>query len=954
MKKKIFASILTFLPVFLMAQTVSIQPDLFLHDDSFSYGDNKSVPAFFNYQGNMLMFNYQKVTDASGSSPELNCVYMFNTQKGDWEPLTWEKDGKNYNYIEFGFDGEDGYNNYHRCGVTLTVLHTFAFEFNQQLWFYMLIKSSYAISLHDYVECYARWADDNSGWVTYTNMFHDQPLKTKRGALQADTSLYFLCFVDNDKEIYYKTWWYYRFCQNPTNDHLFYTGDSCGINYLEGASLGGMFTVFDTLNHPYTYINTFDPKGNCYLGYLDSAFRYTSVHNGLYPNCAASTIVQGSIQGKRTAAPDQPADRNRYALFIIGTKKNSDGHYPVTYHERLYDLNKTAFDDSGTVVLPTSTTPKDVNSNFQIAGTFDLNPKHFTNYMGSENDGFQQEAWFFYPDSKKKLNGACFHSDLWRPIPGSAVSSIDLGNDSLYGPEVTSLWSLTGIVDGAPPCSIDWEVWNQTHEVDPTELSFTTTDVSKSEVTNAYENEFSLGYEIKTGMGKKGGPGFNTKFKFSTAFLSKISSGNTIATELKKTFPLNEESQEYGAFLYTVPAMTRISYQVYPWWDSELVYPIPNTLQYLFRTTGTVLTTSPRAISEFPFQIDEPNATNLADWQPDHRTLLWDDIINAGIQSVASMNWHTPDAGDLGTFEEVTDSTTMQTQKTSYEMEVSPTFSIPEVFEIGLSYGSKISYESELKAETEIGHKAEASLQNLTEESLGVNFPAYTVFMYWLRPEDYNWWFYDSLNGQKPWYISYIVSFNQGKIIPLSPEAGYQTKSTEMVFSWLAEDADIREYSLFIGSASYITPSTTVYRKLLEKETFAMIPENILERGKTYYWSVRGITESKDILWSESRAFSIQGELPALVDDDHLQATVYPNPAGADLVRVLAISDDPGEITFELYSFNGRLLERKTAVQEDADPVSVEFNAFSLIEGIYVVEIHSATDNIARKLVVSR
>ncbi|MBN1198103.1 MAG: T9SS type A sorting domain-containing protein, partial [Bacteroidales bacterium] len=828
------------------------------------------------------------------------------------------------------------------------------FEFNQQLWFYMLIDSHYDWSKHDYVECYGRLADDKSHWICYYTAFHGEPHKTKRGAMQIDTCLYFFNYIDNDKISYYQTWWYYTYYYNQSQNRFIATGDSAIINGMQGGTLGGMFSFYDTLNHHYTYINTFNQKGNSYLGFLDSTWQYTPVHGGVYSNCAASAIVQGSIQGKRTTISGHEEDNQRYALFIIGTQKNSDGHYPVTYHELMYELNYNTNEYNGTVVLPASTTPKDVNSQFLIAGTVDLVPKHFTNYLGSDNDGFQQQVWFFYPDSKKKLNGACFNSDLWRPVPNSAVSSNDLANDSLYGKEITTMWSLTGIVDGAPPCSIDWDVWKQHNEVDPTELVFTKTEVSKTELTNAYENEYSMGYEIKTGMGEEGGLGFGTKFKYSNAYLNKVSTGTTITTELTKSFPLNEELQENGVFIYTIPDMTRISYQVYPWWDTQLLDPIPNSLQYLFRTTGTTVKSSTRAIAEFPFLIDKPNATDLADWKPDHRTMHWESIINSGLQPVATMNWSSPTAGDIGTFDEVADTTTSSAQKTTYEVEISAGLKIPAIFEIGLSYGEKTSYESEIQAQTEIGHKVEASLKNLTEKSLGVNFSEYTVEMYWFKPEDGNWWFYDSLAGQKPWYISYIVNYTQGKLVSVTPENEMRLEAPEIFFSWYAEDVEIEEYTLFIASASHIAPSTTVYRKSTLKETASGIPDTVLERDITYYWAVRGITGNKEVLWSESRAFTIQGDPPSTMNGRDLQATIYPNPATPDLIKILALSRNPGPITTEIYALNGQLLVRKTTLQDDTNPVTIEFRSLSLEAGIYVVEIRSETDRIAKKLIINK
>jgi hypothetical protein len=403
-----------------------------------------------------------------------------------------------------------------------------------------------------------------------------------------------------------------------------------------------------------------------------------------------------------------------------------------------------------------------------------------------------------------------------------------------------------------------------------------------------------------------------------------------------------------------IPDITRTSYQVYPWYDSaHLQYPVTTSLQYQFRTESVMLQTENVPISDFPFLIDQPNEEQMTDWTEDSRALMVNSAFYAGVKPVFTLTYTSPSPGDELDFSQVT--TTVSSVETSnkYQVENSVSIGIPKIFQITGSMGGEVSYTSEISYQTSIGAEVTASLLKLTNaEMFGILNPKYDVDLYWFKPNVSHWWYIDSLDGQQPWYFGYVVSIDRIRIIQESPQDEINLKPSDLLFSWSTENGAVSDFELFISTEAMTGPRSTVYQLSCADRMMATPLDFKPEPGRTYFWSVRGITENGDVRWSRSRSFTV-GK-PEETDQSTLKAEIYPNPGRSGQFYISYELPEAGNVSYNIYNINGQVLLQSGQFSRPAGMTTEEVSLSGAIPGIYLVAIHTDDAIVTKKLIIRK
>lgn len=931
------------LPIPLMSQVMNLNPDSIMQENLVGVTWYQEGTNMITVQGEVYLFTFNPSTFPP--MPAGVRVYRIN-HKGQLAEYEMGSGKHNFFIIPNVASPQQAQLN----------TNTIPFLFRGQLWHYsdqtLYVLSPYGMSLPlGNYDIFARVPIPNTEEpLVYAESHPDTPEVHKKGAFQHDSSLYFLGIYAKTSDPNYKKWCLQKYSYDNDNQK-FVLQSTTPMTNIPGNYFGGFIEHIDATGRHRLLINTYT-KGSYMnaLGYLDATtsvnqtvFTYTPWPYTVKPSTYSSVIVGGSIKGCRTS--DQvsyPALPERFTIFGFSS------NHTLEYQEYIFQDEDIMLGSGGNIVLPSSMAPY---TYFQdIQGTFELVPTMFYGTTDDTPDGFQQHNWIYYCDKYSKISGVRFLSDSWKYIPDSTVSSHDLSNDSIYGPPVRNLWTLVGIIDGGPPCSINWNTWNANHTstIKPTFLKFITTSTSRTEITTTYEEQYTIGTELKTDNKHFN---FGLETKFSDTYKNKVSNSTTIIKEIEKTFELNEESQELGVFIYLVPIITRYSYYVYPWWDNTLSNPVPNSLQYRFIVTGNSRVDRYRDLKLFPFNINEPNSVDLADWRYNDRTHHRDAINNSHLKPTCEPTWSSPGVGDIESFEYLTDSITEYEHKTSYEVDVSFSGKKPEAFEAGASFGNEVSYSTSTLNKTEMGSKLQISLEHLTEQSLGVNISTLILEAYWFRAEDYDWWFYDSLGTERPWYIAYIVGDAYNKITLIAPTAEEYVNDKGKLFSWQATGFVPRKFELLISSSPQVSPSSILME--IDAGTFtnyyiSELPADVDE----LYWTVMSVTSEGGLVWSETRPLTINKE--ANKDDSKcdLTAIPFPNPLSGSNLRLLVDTKEKGEVLVRIYAIDGSLVYQSFMNHASQGVQTYELSHLNLSRGFYIMEVIINDEHAAKKLTV--
>ena len=878
--------------------------------------------------------------------------YVYILRNGELQPFCINDTCK----LRFGYKHEDdyGYNILYRTEVTI-VGPAFAFSYYGHLWYSCVIEHPPYAAYYPgtYYQLWARYDPDVQQWTTWYNEYTEKPVWYYLYGLGVDSTL----------NLYYYDGTLNAILHEPTgigkdiysfdpDTKKIVLEDRYGDLDIPGSRIGGVYAYKDTCGHDAMLYNTYD-EGVSHNVISNGSF--SGNHTWNHTSTAASVLLLGSAQGQRPDETVSPELSNRFHVFYLSNVKNADNSYNLINEEWAfaeYCRDGPIWLRTSQVSLPVTQVCEKIDKRFQLGCSYSYIYKDYSTQIEG-TDGMTQQLQVFYPNGDGQIFGAFFNSDIWRPIDGTTVSSIDLADDITYGQQVRDLWTLVGITDGAPPCSIDWDKWDSVHQLvtEPTELTFKLTNNKNTEVTSTYEDAYSMADKISVGPEKLGS--IEAGFKWSQTFESNVISSTKVYSYLTDKFGLSEESQELAYYVWAVPQIFRTTYQVYPWYYTKNNYPIVGTMQYRFQTLGMNLITEVHDIAEFPFLISEPNAADLADWTLTHRTEMYTSILNNAVQPAFTLSYTSPVHGSSGGFSEEGITTKSTKSSNSYHWEVGSSGGVPKVFKISETFEYDITYSSEYSYETALGKEVEATMENLLDaQSSGINLTRLDMNVYLFQSDtNVTWWYQEGLNGQTPWYIGYIVTYTHTKLVQLSPEPDVSLRNQDLIFAWRSEEGELTDYELFISEKPAAGPGSTIYRLSCKDRTMANPEDFTPEPGKTYYWSVRGVASTGEVVWSGSRAFTVGAEEPGRTPS-LLKASVYPNPGRMPDMAIAVDPESGGTIMVRLININGARVAAMETYSPDGSPVTVSFPGLALPSGIYLAVITTPGEQVVKKVIV--
>ncbi len=387
---------------------------------------------------------------------------------------------------------------------------------------------------------------------------------------------------------------------------------------------------------------------------------------------------------------------------------------------------------------------------------------------------FKQRIWMFYTDKDGIIRGKGFISDIWHFIPqhqadgrmASYVESSDLWDTDTYGDEIKKTWILYGIIEGAPPCSIDWDKWDDNHSSDKPPSSITYVEEHEKKCQVSLSAEASWYWQIGAEGEIAGG---ETKFSKKLSQEVENSISTTVGSDL--TFDLNKDMQILGAKLYIIPKVKRITYALFPWWEEDFSreHSADQIFSYRFLASASRSHTEYLPLTDplFGFTDAEHQKSFDSGRFNDPSLAVWmiDDYASGGRRNLQNnqdkaitlpLEWHCPGTGDQAWFEEVREKSVTTSQEN--EFEVSEEVDLPSVFSI--SGGISFSWGLKSQVTTQLSRKLELSYEYLIEDNDGPDISGLELTAYWFYEADKikDLWYIDYLEkGEHPWYIGYVV-----------------------------------------------------------------------------------------------------------------------------------------------------------------------------------------------------
>lgn len=964
------------LPFILQAQ--SILPDHTWHDPASTSHSKWYTADFgstaFSYNGQIFAFNYWDEGSNKGGH-----TYVFTiNKKHDYSAMAEYKLGTSRsNKLVFGYKNE---------GESMSpgpiIGRTFGFLFNNRMWYFQHVHELPKFNeyhLEESYECFALFPlDTMQSCTTYYETFNPPPDITKLGAFQLDSNLYFIGtkLINDDG---YCSWYIQEYGFNSSNNRFSHTRDmEIGIVPTTHDMLSGIIKRLDKDGNEYIVFSSYKRSGmgtsderifmlKPYISDNVTEFTCTNFTTSYQLYNSAMALIGGSIKGNRTSDANHYYT-DRFTSFSICENENSDGIHPVYAMEFGIDdcqgecpvFSKYLY--SNAVTIPVSTAPsRGAGDYFQMVSAYELVPEVYTQSFGGQTDGYQQNVWVFYPDADKHWNAVIFTSDHWRLTNDSIVNSADLYNKELY-PGIDDLWSLIGICDGGPPISLDWEVWGNSHVpgTEPTELTFTYSAGEESHITSSYEDQWSVGENMKISRStsNKLEGSISEHFKYSSTYKHVISNSNAVEQTLSIPFTLMESNQDTAVLIWAVPSLIRYPYSTYPWWDTDQTNPVPYSFQYLVRTTGMTLIEENVGINEYPFNIQEPNDPSMDDWKQASRPEIQYAILNQGAQPIINATWENNQEGKTYTYSITDNSSDSQENSSHYEITGGASVTVPKVFKltVGVSGSYEVQYSTDVTTTTKYGSAIDCDLSHLKTDAVGPNVSSLNLSIFWFRNEEDSsgntpdWWYWSAYDDQRPWYIAYINNKTKASIQLQSPSNGDLVDGSDLYFSWMADGAELDDYTLVIANDGYIYNGSIIYRQSLGKAKSTTLQDFRPEKGKTYYWSVTGKTSEGQMVWSDIRSFtSGDGQYNT---HPELMALVYPNPAGHDDLHIAITPVDAGNITIQLTDLNSVVVTQEVVKGSDGLPIEILFSGLNLPAGIYLAVIRSDNEQVVKKVVV--
>ncbi len=885
----------------------------------------------------------------------------------------------------FGYPSEKDY-----CPGLLTKV--FTFQFNGRLWYVQVIGSD---GDKNYYECFAQMpVQDHYECETYytsTAVPSDKYVWSKVGAFQMDTCLYFLSQYMKYKDFstMTPTWRLEKFYWDASAERFIHVTNYT-LNIPNGFMLAGLSRRYDpATDSDYMLVSTFNTT-KTYLYFLktgDGTPSVTQVGSLSTPTMKGGvTVMPGSFQANRGIDNYQVAGQGYSdrisVLYYYNYQYGSS--YPLYVWECAFTSSNSFLEISAYQINnPFGGSPKSMNSRFSITGTYTLTPHHYTNLISTSSsyyDGYQQKIWLIFPNTSQKLYGVGLNSDIWQPSPSLADSiftsdlSIDTGT---VAKEIQSLYTLMGIVDGPPPCSVDWEKWNEAYppgtsmEKEPTQLRLSASSSQKIEFTNVVSGEFTEAASIKVPMewevmGVPVSTDFGVGAKFSQAYQVMNSTSKETTYSQTTGFPLSEVLQEYGSYIFAIPTITRYVFRRYAWYDGasyyNYKYPVPNSLQYLFRTTGMRYIAKPIPVSEYPFRVAEPNGTGLTDWKlgTSYGRRAMTNTLNMYPEKskLTSSSWLAPGPPVNGSFESLVDTTVTTEGECSFEFKVTAEVKVPKIFEIKGSISYNISYSNEVSTSSTIGNDIELEINLSPEDANYINNPhsLYLDLYLFSNQDGIPYWYWDSLPSpdQQPWYIAYVVASATKQILLNTPGDHDAYDQAGTLFNWRAEDMADATFHLVIATSWPASPANVVYSESTGTETSATPFGFLPEPGKTYYWAVRGTDPSGAIVWSSPRSFMIPGEEIQEDPESSVKAVFYPNPGNGQHLSLSVQSACSGEFLVTLMTSSGTKVWAEKIHYTGPEAMIFRLPDLDLASGVYLAEIITGRERVTKKVIVIR
>jgi hypothetical protein len=943
-----------------------ITPDVIWHDGSSVSWYNGSLGglgvASATHNGIMYVFNFQD----GGEGKQRPYVYTFrqNHSNANLSPYYMGPDQRNY--LTFGY-----YDETYVYGDGIDVWRVCTFTFNGRLWYYQQIKNYNGTD--KYTDCFAQMplsTADNP--YTYCIESTTNPNIMRRKAFQLGDKLFFLSDNLNSSDPFYGHMLIEQLSWDSITNRFKWDGYSEQTE-LAGEISGNIFKRVDSNGNEYAlYCNSGDNYTTVYKmiptfhsGY--TTFSISTCTDVIFPSGTegAGILLEGSIMGKKTSESAKTYP-DRITLFVIDYATSSDGNRHMQYIEYRDDNDYFRKVNQGKIVLPSSISPPGkLTKGLQMCGTFELVPTDWTEAMDGI-DGYRQYNWLIFPDGNKHFNFAGFQSDNWMLDPDTIVTSYSLNDTTKWGAGIMDLWSLIGIVEGAPPVSMNWYNWDSTHYNNTTEASkliFSNETSNKVEFLTSTEDQWTLGESIDVeGDIEKLTATLSEEYQKSNLFKSSVSSGTTTTQTYEYSFKLRPENQESGFYIYKVPKIKRYRYSAYPWWDTvSLSYPIPDSRQYMFRTEGYQVVTQTRPLNKFPFYVNEPNGELLADWKPEARLDLNTAVDQNGIDPAINLSWVTHTGGISGTVSVSSAQSYTYDTTSTYEVKgtTSQVLKIPEVFRIQADESSSWegTYVSETVITSEYNQSISASLENLENAEDGINLDLLTIDVFMLTPDQcIDLWYLDSTGTNKPWYVGYLVNTALERIGLLSPGEGDEIVPSELICTWEAENGLLGGYTLYISTEPNLLAENIIYRDSVGDLTYAVVPALRAEPGQKLYWTVRGYGSTGQRIRSKWNSFTIK-EINNDENVSDLKVSIFPNPGNGDQIRININTNTNnmygGGVEVSLMDITGKVLVMNESVNPGTISTTDLFPGLRLSPGVYLLHIRSEKEQVTKKFIVN-
>jgi hypothetical protein len=985
--KKLILVFLVLIPLMIKAQPVTqdMPPD-----STWMYSDNK--PDWSPY--GTVLYNYNDTVFccivAANNPGEYELAHIVNPYFYTFNKEHYNKKPNKLSPVAFSPLKNNSITNYGYPGETSATTFpqvqgkAFFFEFNGRLWFFHHLK---AAKKDESYECYTYMDRLTNTNKVYFNQNDPVPDVIKQGAFQLDSLLFFIGINQNKASANYGLWCMQQYAYDTLSGKFIKGPDYYLHNIRNSPAFGGYIKRIDSLQQVSLLLDTYNPgTPQNYIGLLTHAksatgyiFSYKTLDSVAYNSNTIGTIAlaSGSLKGQKTTDV-QPTLSDRISYCMITSAKSSNGHYLMYYREfYISPANKLTVMYQGSVTLGNGPYPmaplySDSKTLFDMTCVAELIPRDWSTALDG-NDAFQARTDFFYPDKNGNINAAEFYSDRFMHDGVTPVVSNDLYKSKKY-PGIKGLWNLIGIIEGAPPCPTDWKVWDSTliitlHDKAPTELFIKSENIQTLTTTATHDDQWSVGGSFeKLGLkdAEKASWIGSLGLKYMGAYQSEIKKSNTVTNTYEITFELSEEAQNSGVFVYTVPEISRFKYNAYPWWDALLQYPVRNTLQYLFRTTGMDIEYDTVPLNTYPYYINNANDPSMNDWQSDpvsqnSRWTITDQIWHYGKSSLAHLSWSSPVAGPDRAYSTDLGSSSKYTYTNGFSEESSIGSEVPEVFKLSVAESYEYSYSTSVESETNSGFEIEPSLGNLEIAAWGTKIHSLDMDVYFLHHdstkvdgkwEQINWWYYDSLQGMRPWYLAYVVTGVDSKIMLLSPLDQMLLPHSGPLFTWKTEGEELSDYTVLVSKSASTSPSAIIYRQPAG-DAHSLNPVGFVpETGKTYYWRVMARSGKGDVVWSSPRSFTVEKQQDSSTEDSPSKSVIYPNPGNPGEVKVAFGAEQAGIASCTVYSYGGASIYHEDFVAGGPGQVRTITVPSYVGAGVYVVEIICNGQRVMKKMVI--